>query len=65
MQANRAGPDHFVASELGLHCLHYTPKWISGLKRVKVDKLTFMGNSYTIFRFAVVPKWGQLLKERQ
>lgn len=24
-----------AASDLGLHCLHNTPKWISGLKRVK------------------------------
>ena len=27
---------HLVASELGLHCLDNTPKWVSGLKSVKV-----------------------------
>ena len=26
-----------VASELDLHCLHNTPKRVSGLKRVKAD----------------------------
>ena len=26
---------HFVASELGLHRLHNTSKWVSDLKRVK------------------------------
>ena len=25
---------HFVASEPDLQCLHITPKWVSGLKRV-------------------------------
>ena len=32
-----ADPDqmlHFAASELGLHYLLTTPKWVSGLKRV-------------------------------
>ena len=36
-QANNVDPDqmpHFVASELGLHCLRKSLKWVSGLKRV-------------------------------
>ena len=39
LQANGADPDqapHSAASELGLHCLHNTPKQISGLTRIIV-----------------------------
>ena len=28
---------HFAASELGLHCLHMSPKQVSSLKRVIID----------------------------
>ena len=38
MKTNSVDPDqmpHLVASELHLHCLHNTPKQVSGLKRVK------------------------------
>ena len=34
---NSVDPDqmpHCAASDLGLHCLHNTPKWVSGLKWV-------------------------------
>ena len=34
---------HLAASELGLQCLHNAPKWVSGLKRVK------LGNSFEYF----------------
>ena len=27
---------HSAASELGQHCVHNTPKWVFGLKRIKV-----------------------------
>ena len=30
---------HLEASELGLHCLHNTLKWVSDLKRVKVPNM--------------------------
>ena len=36
--ANSVDPyqmQHFVASELGVRCLHITPKQVSGLERVK------------------------------
>ena len=35
---------HFGASELGLHCLHNTPKWVFGLK----TKYPFWGIMQTL-----------------
>ena len=39
---NSVDPDqtpHLAASDLGLHCLHNTPKLVSGLKRVMIRYL--------------------------
>ena len=44
---------HFAASELGLHCLHNTPKGIADLKRVKVKN----GN----LPLLLVPSWPRIL----
>ena len=38
-------PSH-AASELGLHCLHMSPKWGSGLKRVNCYRML---GSYSFF----------------
>ena len=37
-------PDHFAGSELGLYCLHMSPKQVSSLKRVKHWTFTYSQN---------------------
>ena len=47
LSANTVDSDqksHSVASDLGLHCLHMSQKWVSNLERVKTVN-TYRGNN--------------------
>ena len=39
---------HYAASELGLHCLHMSPKQLSGLKWVNVYRYISKGRDHYV-----------------